>query len=77
MVNDNADLAFEGEIINYVVQPAALQTNDVASLNQLTITINVKYTIKLMKNKVFHNNFLAINSLVLLLLFFCGEYINR
>ena len=40
MANDNADLAFEGEIINYVVQPAALQANDVVSLNQLTITIN-------------------------------------
>lgn len=57
MVNDNADLAFEGEIINYVVQPAALQANDVASLNQLTITINVKYTNKIDEKQSFSQQF--------------------
>lgn len=57
MVNDNADLTFEGEIINYVVQPAALQANDVASLNQLTITINVKYTNKIDEKQSFSQQF--------------------
>ncbi len=57
MVNDNADLTFEGEIINYVVQPAALQANDVASLNQLTITINVKYSNKIDEKQNFSQQF--------------------
>lgn len=57
MVNDNADLTFEGEIINYVVQPAALQANDVASLNQLTITINVKYSNKIDEKQSFSQQF--------------------
>lgn len=57
MVNDNADLTFEGEIINYVVQPTALQANDVASLNQLTITINVKYSNKIDEKQSFSQQF--------------------
>jgi hypothetical protein len=57
MVNDNADLSFEGEIINYVVQPAALQANDVASLNQLTVTINVKFTNKIDEKQNFSQQF--------------------
>jgi hypothetical protein len=57
MVNDNADLTFEGEIINYVVQPAALQANDVASLNQLTVTINVKFTNKIDEKQNFSQQF--------------------
>ena len=57
MVNDNADLTFEGEITNYIVQPAALQANDVASLNQLTITINVKYSNKIDEKQSFSQQF--------------------
>lgn len=57
MVNNNADLTFEGEIINYVVQPAALQANDVASLNQLTVTINVKFTNKFDEKQNFSQQF--------------------
>jgi len=57
MVNDNADLTFEGEITNYIVQPAALQANGVASLNQLTITINVKYSNKIDEKQSFSQQF--------------------
>jgi len=39
-----ADLNFEGEIINYITAPVAIQSNDQAALNRLTITVNVKFT---------------------------------
>ena len=39
------------------MQPAALQANDVASLNQLTITINVKYSNKIDEKQSFSQQF--------------------
>ncbi len=44
IVNGYGDLDFEGEIIDYSTKPMAIQGNDVAALNRLTITIRVKYT---------------------------------
>ncbi len=44
IVSQNGDLNFDGEIVNYVVSPAAIQSNDLAALNRLTITVNVKFT---------------------------------
>ena len=43
LVNGYGDLDFEGEIIDYSTKPMAIQENDVAALNRLTITIRVKY----------------------------------
>lgn len=41
----NGDLAFEGYISDYVVQPTAIQSGiDQAALNRLTITVSVKFT---------------------------------
>jgi hypothetical protein len=38
------DLIFEGSITNYVVTPQAIQANETAANNRLTITISVKFT---------------------------------
>ena len=38
------DLVFEGSISNYTVTPLAIQSNETASKNRLTITVNVKFT---------------------------------
>ncbi len=43
MVGLGADLLFEGEITQYFTQPIAIQGNQTAALNRLTITINVRY----------------------------------
>ena len=44
IISRDADLNFEGEITNYATAPVALQSNDQAALNRLTITINVRFT---------------------------------
>jgi hypothetical protein len=43
-VNANGDLQFEGAITDYVSQPTAIQGNEQAALNRLTITVKVKFT---------------------------------
>lgn len=43
LVNKNGDFRFEGAITGYVIQPTAIQGNDRAALNQLTITVTVKF----------------------------------
>lgn len=44
LVQENGDLAFEGEITGYNVTPAAVTSNDEAAMNRLTITVKVKFT---------------------------------
>ncbi|TAL58048.1 MAG: hypothetical protein EPN85_12540 [Bacteroidetes bacterium] len=44
IVSRDGDLSFEGEITNYMTAPVALQANDQAALNRLTITVNVRFT---------------------------------
>jgi len=39
-----ADLTLEGDISGYSTQPIAIQSNETASLNRLTISIRVKFT---------------------------------
>lgn len=39
-----ADMIFEGNITGYSNQPIAIQSNETAAQNRLTITINVKFT---------------------------------
>jgi hypothetical protein len=43
LTNKNGDLAFEGEITIYSTSPIAIQSNDQAALNRLTITVKVKH----------------------------------
>jgi hypothetical protein len=40
----DADLHFEGFISEYQTQPTAIQGNDNAALNRLTISVNVRFT---------------------------------
>jgi hypothetical protein len=39
----NGDLQFEGAITDYTAMPTAIQGNEQAALNRLTITVNVKF----------------------------------
>ncbi len=43
-VEKDADLIFEGAITNYSIAPIAIQPNEQAAQNRLTITVNVKFT---------------------------------
>jgi hypothetical protein len=43
LINKGGDLYFEGTITGYDIKPMAIQGNDQAALNRLTITVNVKF----------------------------------
>lgn len=44
IISRDGDLNFEGEVTNYIATPVALQANDLAALNRLTITVAVRFT---------------------------------
>ena len=44
LVTKNGDLQFEGSITGYNVTSVAIQGNETAALNRLTITVKVKFT---------------------------------
>ena len=39
----NGDLSIEGEITGYDTQPIAIQGNQIAAMNRLTVTVNVRF----------------------------------
>jgi hypothetical protein len=41
---ENGDLVFEGQITEYDVRPMAIQKEDMAAQNRLTLSIRLKYT---------------------------------
>lgn len=57
LVRDVADIEFEGQIIDYSVRPIAIQGNEFASQNRLTITVKVKYTNNKDESKSFNQTF--------------------
>ena len=57
MVSKNGDLALEGEITNYTITPQAIQANQTAASNRLSVTINVRYADKLEPTKNFESQF--------------------
>ncbi len=57
MVPINGDLEFEGEITEYVTSPTAIQADQTAALNRLTITVNVRFNNKFDESKSFENKF--------------------
>ena len=57
MVERNGDLAFEGEIVDYKTMPVAIQGDQTAALNRLTIVVNVRYTNKYEPDKDFEQKF--------------------
>ena len=46
LVDKGGDLNIDGAITGYVVQPIAIQGNETAAMNRLTITVSVKFTNK-------------------------------
>lgn len=57
LVNKGGDLSFEGYVSDYRVAPLAIQTNDQASVNRLTISVQVKYANKFDEKKNFDSSF--------------------
>jgi len=57
LVNGVGDLNFEGEITKYDTKPMAIQGNETAALNRLTITIKVRFTNALDPEQNFESNF--------------------
>ena len=57
LVDRNGDLHLEGAIVGYAVQPVAIQGNETAALNRLTITVEVKFTNKFDDSQDFKSNF--------------------
>jgi hypothetical protein len=57
LVNSNGDLAIEGRITGYTIQPTAIQGNDVAAQNRLTITVKVTFTNKFDESQNFDETF--------------------
>jgi hypothetical protein len=57
LVNRNGDINIEGAITGYVVQPIAIQGNETAAMNRLTITVNVKFTNKTNEKQNFETSF--------------------
>jgi hypothetical protein len=44
LVNEDGDLQFEGEVTHYDVTSMAVQANEVASTNRLTVTVKIRFT---------------------------------
>lgn len=44
MTDNNGDIRFEGQIVNYNQRPIDIQKDEIAASNRLTIEIRVKYT---------------------------------
>ena len=51
------DLQFEGEITGYVVKPIAIQANETATQNRLTISVKVAFTNNLDENQNYYKSF--------------------
>lgn len=57
LVGENGNLAIEGEITGYSAMPVAVQGNEVAALNRLTITVNVRFVNHLDEKTNFETSF--------------------
>ncbi|WP_300435047.1 LptE family protein [Christiangramia sp.] len=57
LVNNNGDLIFEGEIVEYYISPMSATAQNTAAQNRLTISVNVRYYNTLEPEKDFENRF--------------------
>lgn len=57
MINSGGDIAFEGEITSYIIQPVAIQGNETAQLTQLNVTVNVRFFNKINPEKNYESSF--------------------
>jgi hypothetical protein len=56
-INEGGDLQIEGTITDYSTRPVAIQGNETAALNRLSVTVKVKYTNTLDPTKDFEMPF--------------------
>lgn len=56
-VPDNGDLAIEGEIVDYKTTPTAITGDQIAALNRLTVTVNVRFYNRFDESKNFEQKF--------------------
>ncbi len=57
LVEQNGDLSFEGSISNYVVTPVAIQGDETAAMNRLSITIRIKFINKIDEKQNYESSF--------------------
>lgn len=57
MIDRNGDLAIEGEIVEYRTSPVAIQGDQTAALNRLTIGVNVRFVNRFEPDKDFEQKF--------------------
>jgi len=57
LINANGDLHFEGYISDYQSRPVAIQGNEQAALNRLTITVSVNFKNKKDPKQDFDSSF--------------------
>ena len=57
LVKNNADLHFEGEIVDFRINPMTATAEQKAAQNRLTITIRVRFTNKLVDKDSFEKTF--------------------
>jgi hypothetical protein len=55
--SQNADYSLSGEIVSYTITPVAIQGDDVAAMNRLTINVRVKFVNKFDESKNFEQVF--------------------
>jgi len=53
----NSDYAMEGEIVNYNIAPVAIQGDETAAMNRLTITVRVRFSNKYNDTEDFDQTF--------------------
>ena len=56
-VNNDGDLMFNGQITNYNINPIAIQANETASKNRLSITVKVNFINNIDKDNSFNKTF--------------------
>ncbi len=57
LANNNADLVFDGEIVDYYIAPMSATAQNTAAENRLTIAVNVRYYNTLEPDKDFERQF--------------------
>lgn len=57
VVTSSGDYEIEGEIVGYSTSPMAIQGNETAALNRLTIAVNVRFTNKFSDKDNFEQRF--------------------
>jgi hypothetical protein len=57
LIEKSGDLNIEGEITGYSTKPIAIQGNETAALNRLSVTVRVRFTNNIDESQNFESNF--------------------